>query len=88
MEYSYQTEKTCCKEIKFNLSGNVVTNVKFLGGGCPGNLQALPRLVDGMTVEEIIKKLSGINCGFRGTSCADQLSKAVKKAYEESKQLI
>ena len=51
-----------------------------------GNLQALPRLVEGMTVEEIEKKIGGIICGFRGTSCADQLAKAVRKAYEESKK--
>ena len=66
------------------MTGNVVTNVHFVGG-CPGNLQALPRLVEGMTVEEIEKKLSGIDSAGRGTSCADQLARAVKKAYEESK---
>ncbi len=84
MEYTYQTEGTCSKIITFTLTGNVVTNVHFVGG-CPGNLQALPRLVEGMTVEEIEKKLSGIDCAGRGTSCADQLVRAVKKAYEESK---
>lgn len=85
MKYNYKTENTCSKEIEFELEGNVVKNVKFLGGGCPGNLQAVPRLVDGMTVEEIEEKIGGVICGFRGTSCADQLSKAVRKAYEESK---
>ena len=59
----------------------MVTDVKFLGGGCPGNLQALPRLVEGMTVEEIQKKIGGIKCGMRQTSCADQLAKAVRQAY-------
>lgn len=88
MKYSYQTKNTCCKLIKFDLNGDVVTNVEFLGGGCPGNLQALPRLVDGMTVEEIEEKIGGIICGVRGTSCADQLSKAVREAYEKSKQLV
>lgn len=88
MKYTYKTEKTCSKEIKFDLNGNIVTNVEFLGGGCPGNLQALPRLVDGMTVEEIQDKISGIICGFRGTSCADQLAKAVLNAYEKSKQTV
>jgi len=86
MEYTYKTENTCSKEIKFNLEKNIVTNVKFLGGGCPGNLQALPRLVEGLTVEEIQEKIGGIKCGFRGTSCADQLSKAVTEAYEKIKQ--
>ena len=86
MEYTFETENTCSKVIKFNLNGNVVTNVRFLGGGCPGNLQALPRLVEGMTVEEIEKRIGGIKCGMRQTSCADQLARAVKLAYEEYKQ--
>lgn len=86
MKYSYETENTCSKVIEFELDGNKVKNVKFLYGGCPGNLQALPKLVEGMTVEEIEEKIGGIQCGFRGTSCADQLAKAVRKAYEESKK--
>ena len=86
MEYVINTQNTCAKRIKFTLEENVVKDVEFLGGGCPGNLQALPRLVEGMTVEEIEKKIGGIQCGFRGTSCADQLAQAVRKAYEELKQ--
>ena len=86
MEYIFKTENTCAKKIRFTLEGNKVTNVKFLEGGCPGNLQALPRLVEGMTVEEIEKRIGGIMCGIKGTSCADQLAKAVRKAYEESKK--
>ena len=82
MKYNYKTSNTCSKEIEFELNGNVVTNVKFLGGGCPGNLQAVPKLVEGLTVEEIVEKVGGINCGFRGTSCANELAKAVKEAYE------
>ena len=84
MEYIIETINTCAKAIRFTLNGNVVTNVEFLGGGCPGNLQALPKLVEGMTVEEIEKKIGGIICGRRETSCADQLAKAVRKAYNES----
>ncbi len=83
MDYIYYTKNTCSKRIQVSLDGNVVSSVKFLDGGCPGNLQALPRLVAGMTVEEVEKKLSGINCGYRGTSCADQLSKAVREAYQK-----
>lgn len=86
MEYTFKTENTCSKTIRFKLMDNVVTNVEFLGGGCPGNLQALPRLVEGMTVEEIEKRIGGVNCGSRGTSCADQLAKAVRLAYNESKK--
>lgn len=85
MKYTFETENTCSKIIEFELDGNVVKEVKFLGGGCPGNLQALPKLVENMTVEEIEKRLSGIMCGKRGTSCADQLARAVRKAYEQSK---
>ena len=85
MEYTFETENTCSKIIKFKLDGNVVTDVKFLGGGCPGNLQALPRLVEGMTVEEIEKRIGGIRCGMRQTSCADQLARAVRRAYEMAK---
>ena len=88
MEYTYQTKKVCPKAIKFTIDGNIITKVKFLDGGCPGNLQALPRLVEGMTVEEIENKLGGINCGYKGTSCADQLAKAVRKAYEETKEYV
>ena len=87
MKYTYETQNTCAQVIEFELEGNVVKNVKFLYGGCPGNLQALPRLVEGMTVEEIEKKIGGIQCGIKGTSCADQLAKAVRKAYEESKKI-
>lgn len=86
MKYTYQTEHTCAKRIRFQLDGDVVTKVEFLDGGCPGNLQAVPKLVEGMTVDEIEKKLGGIHCGMKGTSCADQLAKAVRKAYDESKQ--
>ncbi len=84
MEYCMPTKGTCAKRIAFELNGNVVTNVRFLDGGCPGNLQALPRLVEGMTVEEIEEKLGGIDCAFKGTSCADQLARLVRKAYDES----
>lgn len=86
MKYSYRTTNTCARVITFDLNDNVVTNVEFLGGGCPGNLQALPKLVEGMTVEDIQKKLSGIKCGMKQTSCADQLARAVKEAYTKSKE--
>lgn len=85
MKYTYQTKNTCCKQIRFDINDNIITNVEFLGGGCPGNLQAVPKLVESMTVEEISKKLGGIICGFKRTSCADQLSKAVVEALEKTK---
>lgn len=84
-EYIYKTHDTCSSEIKLNIDGNVVTNISFTGG-CNGNLKAIPLLVDGWTVEEIEKKLSGVICGRRPTSCADQLAKACRAAYEAQKE--
>lgn len=85
MEYIYKTKDTCSQEIKLNIDGNVVTNISFTGG-CNGNLKAIPRLVDGWTVEQIEEKLSGVLCGRRPTSCSDQLAKACRAAYEEQKK--
>ncbi len=85
MEYSYKTQGTCSSRIDFDLEGNVVHNVRFTGG-CNGNLKAIGILTDGMTVEEIEQKLAGNTCGFRNTSCADQLAKAVRAAYEKEQQ--
>lgn len=81
MEYIYQTENTCARRIKVEVNGNIVTGIEFLDGGCNGNLKAIPKLVDGWSVEQIEEKLSGITCGRRPTSCADQLTKAVREAY-------
>lgn len=86
MEYIYQTENVCAKRIKLELSGEVVTKVEFLDGGCNGNLKAVPKLVNGMTVTQIEEVLGGITCGRRPTSCADQLAKAVRAAYDESEK--
>jgi uncharacterized protein (TIGR03905 family) len=79
MRHSYQTQGTCATQIEFDLNDGIVSNVVFTGG-CDGNLQAIPKLVDGRTVEAINEKLSGLRCGLRPTSCADQLAKAVKAA--------
>ena len=88
MKYNYKTKNTCSKEITFEINKGIINNVKFLGGGCPGNLQAVPKLVEGLTVSQIQEKLSGIKCGMRGTSCADQLAKAVTEAYEKEIQKV
>lgn len=82
MRYTYKTQGTCSSEISFDLDGNIVTNIKFTGG-CNGNLKGISSIADGMTVDEINKKLSGITCGFKRTSCPDQLAKAVAKAFNE-----
>jgi len=81
MRYSFRTRGVCASEINFDIEGNVVTNIKFIGG-CNGNLKAIAKLCDGMTVEEIEAKLKGNSCGGRPTSCADQFALAVREAFE------
>ena len=80
MNYTYRTSGTCSVQINFDINDDVITIVSFLGG-CNGNLKAISKLVDGMTVGQIEEKLLGNTCGMRPTSCADQLAKAVRTAY-------
>ncbi len=82
MQYLYNTEGTCARQIAFELDGDKVTNVRF-NGGCNGNLKAISKLVDGWTVEEICAKLEGNTCGYKPTSCADQLCKALREAQKK-----
>ena len=82
MEYIYKTKGTCSSKIRLDINDGVVTNVVYTGG-CDGNLKAIPRLVDGMTVEQIETMLRGNTCGPRPTSCADQLAIAVQEAYKK-----
>jgi len=82
MRYTYKTQGTCSTAIHFDINGNVISNVSF-DRGCNGNLKAISRLVDGMTVDEIKQKCKGITCGQKPTSCGDQLALAVEKAYME-----
>ena len=84
MSYIYKTKGTCSTQIELELEGDVVHNVKFTGG-CNGNLQAIPKLVEGLTVAQVEEKIGGIKCGFKNTSCGDQLAKACRKAYEAQK---
>lgn len=79
MKYSYRTKGICAQQIDLEINGDVITNVKFYGG-CDGNLKAIPKLVDGWTADQIAEKCSGIQCGFKNTSCADQLAHAVLEA--------
>ena len=84
MKYTYRTNGVCAGSIEFDINGDKITNVKF-NGGCNGNLKAISILVEGMTVDEIEKKLKGNTCGWKNTSCADQLAIAVRRAYDETK---
>ncbi len=77
--FDYLTAGTCSKLISLDLDGEAVRNIKFMGG-CDGNLKTIPILLEGMSVDEIAAKLSGIQCGRRGTSCSGQLAKAVVAA--------
>ena len=82
MSYIYKTKGTCSTEIELDLDGNIVRNVKFTGG-CNGNLQAIPKLVEGLTVEQVEEKIGGIKCGFKNTSCPDQLSIALEQVLNK-----
>lgn len=83
--YDYQTEFTCAKMISFDMDEEErVHNINFMGG-CPGNLAAISKLVDGWKAQDIADVLLGNTCGPKPTSCADQLSKAVLAAAERQK---
>lgn len=81
--HSYDTQGVCASKIDFDIVDNKITNVRFLGG-CNGNLQGLSVLIEGMDVNEAIKKLKGIRCKDRPTSCPDQLSRALEEAINSS----
>ena len=85
MSYTYKTNGTCSSQIELELDGDVVHNVKFTGG-CDGNLKAIPALVEGLTVAEVEQKIGGIRCGFKNTSCGDQLAKACRAALDASRK--
>lgn len=76
MEYVYKTQGTCSTNIELNVVDGIVEEVAFWGG-CHGNLQGISCLVKGMPVEEVIRKLEGIRCGRKATSCPDQLCRAL-----------
>ena len=83
MNYTYKTKMVCAKEINFDINGDVITNISFMGG-CNGNLKAISKVLDGWTVSQIEEKLKGNTCGAKPTSCADQLCEAVRTAYNET----
>ena len=75
--YSYKTRGTCSREIQLEIDDNTITSCRFIGG-CSGNTQGVSALVKGMDVDEAIRRLKGIDCNGRGTSCPDQLAKALE----------
>lgn len=81
MTYSYKTHGTCSSKIDFEIEDGKLHNVRYTGG-CNGNLKAIGTLVEGKDALEIADLLEGNTCGFKSTSCADQLSKAIKEALD------
>lgn len=75
--YRYKTNGTCAAYIDVEMNGNVLEKAEF-HGGCHGNLQGIAKLVEGMTYEDLKEKLEGIRCGYKSTSCPDQLIKAIE----------
>ncbi|MCD8378464.1 MAG: TIGR03905 family TSCPD domain-containing protein [Candidatus Gastranaerophilales bacterium] len=74
--FQYRTSGTCSQMIGVSITGNIINDVEFLGG-CQGNLTGIRSLVRGMSVDEVIERLSGIQCGNKGTSCPDQLAQCL-----------
>lgn len=81
MTFEYKPQGVCSRSLTFDIENGIVKNVKFQGG-CHGNLQGISALCEGKPAEEIINAVSGIRCGFKSTSCPDQLAKALKNALE------
>jgi uncharacterized protein (TIGR03905 family) len=81
MKHTYYTSGTCSSVIELEIIEGKLRNVIFQGG-CHGNLQGISRLVEGMRCEDAISKLEGIRCGYKMTSCPDQLARAIKQAIE------
>jgi uncharacterized protein (TIGR03905 family) len=82
MKYRYKTQGTCSQQIDFELENGILKNVQYYGG-CNGNLQGIGRLVEGMPAEEVIRRLEGVRCGLKPTSCPDQLAVALKKVLSK-----
>lgn len=78
MEYRYRPSGVCSQEIILNVEGDIVKDIKVIGG-CNGNLKGISSLAKGMKIDEVIEKLRGIKCGIKQTSCPDQISKALEE---------
>lgn len=83
MAYTYKTLGTCARSITIEVENDILKSASF-EGGCNGNLKAISTLCTGMKIDDIIEKLEGIKCGFKNTSCPDQLAKALK-SYKAKK---
>lgn len=77
-QFSYQTKGVCSRSIDITVDNGIITEVRY-HGGCAGNTQGVAALIKGMKIEEAIERLSGIRCGFKSTSCPDQLATALRE---------
>ena len=82
MQYEYKTKGTCSQRILFEIEDGQLHNVQYIGG-CNGNLKGISSLVEGMDIDEVISRLEGTTCGFKNTSCPDQLARALKETKEK-----
>jgi len=82
MKFSYKTKGVCSNTIQFEIENNILTNVSYQGG-CHGNLQGISALVEGMDADEVINRVKGIRCGYKETSCPDQLANALEAAKKK-----
>lgn len=82
MKFSYRPKEVCSQNMEIEIEDGKVTALEVMGG-CSGNLQGIAKLVEGMEIDEVISRLEGIRCGFKKTSCPDQLAKALRQVREE-----
>ena len=82
-KFTFYPEGVCSMMIEIELDGDTIKDVVFTGG-CNGNLSGISKLIKGMKAEDVIEKLEGTRCGFKDTSCPDQLSKALRLAMNEA----
>ena len=85
MQYEYKTRGVCASKILFEINDNIVSNIRF-SGGCSGNTQGLSKMVCWLNAADVVKKLKGIKCGFKSSSCPDQLATALEQALEGNLQ--
>lgn len=83
MKYTYIPKGVCSRQIELEIEEGIVKGLTVIGG-CDGNLQGIAKLVEGMKIEEVIKRLKGIDCRGKGTSCPDQIAKALESIFENS----
>jgi len=80
VKYTYVPKGVCSREIELEIEEGIITSLTVIGG-CDGNLQGIAKLVKGMKVEEVIRRLKGIDCHGKGTSCPDQIAKALESLF-------